>query len=145
MDVHYGQSNQPVNRRKLLTTLWRVLGQSWVYFSSNYSGFLKRHLHLRNRILDQGYKKIRLIRSLKKFIFFTSHIDKTIFLTFLLTPYLYTLSLYEHPSFIIFSAETEYITGYWTRAIKRFALFDLLKSLYSDTKILSKYIPTLQR
>ena len=27
------------------------------------------HLHLRNRLLDQGYKKIRLIRSLKKFIF----------------------------------------------------------------------------
>ena len=26
-------------------------------------------------------------------------------------------------------------TGYWTRAIKRFALFDLLKSLYSDTNI----------
>jgi hypothetical protein len=37
--------------------------------SSNYSDFLKRHLHLRNRILDQGYEKIRLIRSLKKFIF----------------------------------------------------------------------------
>ena len=37
--------------------------------SSNYSEFLKRHLHLRNRLLDQGYKKIRLIRSLKKFIF----------------------------------------------------------------------------
>ena len=36
-------------------------------------------------------------------------------------------------------------TGYWTRAIKRFALFDLLKSLYSYTKILSKYIPSLQR
>jgi hypothetical protein len=31
-------------------------------------------------------------------------------------------------------------TGYWTRAIERFALFDLLKSVYSDTKILSKYI-----
>jgi hypothetical protein len=31
-------------------------------------------------------------------------------------------------------------TGYWTRAINRFTLFDLLKSLYSDTKILSKYI-----
>jgi hypothetical protein len=28
-------------------------------------------------------------------------------------------------------------TGYWTRDIKRFALFDLLKGLYSDTKILS--------
>ena len=37
--------------------------------SSNYSDFLKRHLHQRNRLLDQGYKKIRLIRSLKKFIF----------------------------------------------------------------------------
>ena len=37
--------------------------------SSNYSDFLKRHLHLRNRLLDQGYEKIRLIRSLKKCIF----------------------------------------------------------------------------
>jgi hypothetical protein len=37
--------------------------------SSNYSDFLKRHLHLRNKLLDQGYTKIRLIRSLKKFIF----------------------------------------------------------------------------
>ena len=34
--------------------------------SSNYSDFLKRHVHLRNRLLDQGYEKIR---SLKKFIF----------------------------------------------------------------------------
>jgi hypothetical protein len=33
----------------------------------------------------------------------------------------------------------------WTRAIKRFALFDLLKSLYSDTKILSKYIPFAEK
>jgi hypothetical protein len=37
--------------------------------SGNYSDFLKRHLHLRNRLLDQGYTKIRLIRPLKKFIF----------------------------------------------------------------------------
>ena len=37
--------------------------------SSNYSNFLKRHLYLRNRLLDQGSKKIFLIRSLKKFIF----------------------------------------------------------------------------
>ena len=37
--------------------------------SSNYSDFLKRHLHLRNRLPDQGYEKIRLIRSLKNFIF----------------------------------------------------------------------------
>ena len=37
--------------------------------SSNYSDFVKRHLHLRNSLLDQGYAKIRIIRSLKKFIF----------------------------------------------------------------------------
>jgi hypothetical protein len=49
---------------------------------------------------------------------FTSHIDKKISLTFLLTPYLYTFSLYENPSFIIFSAETEYIaTISWYRNI----------------------------
>ena len=37
--------------------------------SINYSDVFKRHLYLRNRLVDQGYKKIRLIRSLKKFIF----------------------------------------------------------------------------
>jgi hypothetical protein len=37
--------------------------------SSNYSDFLKRHLHLKNRLPHQGYTNIRLIRSLKKFIF----------------------------------------------------------------------------
>ena len=37
--------------------------------SSNYFNFLKRHLYLRNRILDQGYYKIRLIRSRKMSIF----------------------------------------------------------------------------
>ena len=37
---------------------------------------------------------------------------------------------------VIFIWETEY----WTRAIKRLDLFDLLKSLYSDTKNLLKYI-----
>jgi DNA polymerase III delta prime subunit len=37
--------------------------------SSNYSDFLKRHLHLRNRLLDQGYQKNYFIRTLKKFIF----------------------------------------------------------------------------
>jgi hypothetical protein len=49
---------------------------------------------------------------------FTSHIDKKKILTFLLTPYLYTFSLYENPSFIFFSAETEYIsTRSWYRNI----------------------------
>jgi hypothetical protein len=37
--------------------------------SSNYSDFLKRHHFLKNRLLDQGYTNIRLIPSLKKFIF----------------------------------------------------------------------------
>jgi hypothetical protein len=37
---------------------------------------------------------------------FTSHIDKTNILTFLLKSYLYLFSLFENPSFIIFSAET---------------------------------------
>ena len=37
--------------------------------SSNYSDFLKRHLYLINRLPDHGYQKIRLIRSLRKFIF----------------------------------------------------------------------------
>ena len=46
-----------------------------------------------------------------------SHIDKKIYLTFLfLTTYLYTFSLYDNPSFIIFSAETEYIS---TRSLYR--------------------------
>jgi hypothetical protein len=52
--------------------------------NSNYSDFLKRYLYLRNRLLEQGYKTILLIRS-------------------------------------------------------------LLKSLYSDTKTLSQYIPSLQK
>jgi hypothetical protein len=43
---------------------------------------------------------------------------KKIFLTFLLTPYLYTFSLYEIPSLIIVSAEAEYIsTRSWYRNI----------------------------
>jgi hypothetical protein len=37
--------------------------------SSNYSDLLKRHLYLWNMLLEQGYTKIHLIRSLKKFIF----------------------------------------------------------------------------
>lgn len=37
--------------------------------SSHYSDFLVRHCCLRDRLLDQGYKKIRLIRCLKKFYF----------------------------------------------------------------------------
>jgi hypothetical protein len=41
----------------------------YVRANSNYSDFLKRHLYLRNSLLDQGYAKTRLIRSLEKFIF----------------------------------------------------------------------------
>jgi hypothetical protein len=41
----------------------------YAWASDNYSDFLKRYLHLRNRLLDQGYEKIRLIGPLKKLIF----------------------------------------------------------------------------
>ena len=46
--------------------------------SSNYSGFLKRHLHLRNRLLDQGYKKIRLILF---YLFCSSIVINTVIVT----------------------------------------------------------------
>ena len=56
---------------------------------------------------------------------------KIIFLTFLLTPYLYTFSLYENPSFIIFSAETEYIsTRSWYRNIN--FLRDRIRRIFSQ-------------
>jgi hypothetical protein len=128
------QVKQLSNQRQMSKTLLRhTLSPAYgVYISpliryarasSNYSDFLKRHLHLRNRLLDQGYTKIRLIRSLKKFIFRYQDLNsiynntstkqvkqlsnqrqmsKTllrhtlitkIFLTFLLKPYLYTFSL----------------------------------------------------
>jgi hypothetical protein len=35
----------------------------YVRANSNYSDFLKRHLHLRNRLLDQGYQKIRKFKN----------------------------------------------------------------------------------
>ena len=48
---------------------------------------------------------------------FTSHFDNN-FWHFCWLPYLYTFSLYENPSFIIVSAETEYIsTRSWYRNI----------------------------
>jgi hypothetical protein len=61
-----------INFSTELTTVvkFEVEVQKWCgRSSSNYSDFLKRHVHLRNRLLDQGNEKIRLIRSLKKFIF----------------------------------------------------------------------------
>ena len=55
---------------------------------------------------------------------------KKIFLTFLLKPYLYTFSLYENPSFIIFFAETEYIsTRSWYKRFKRSNKANLLIAL----------------
>ena len=65
---------------------------------------------------------------------------KQIFLTFLLKPYLYAFSLYENPSFIIFSAETEYIsTRSWYRNInflrdlhfKSVSVFSLVEYLFA--------------
>jgi hypothetical protein len=61
---------------------------------------------------------------------FTSHIDKQIFLTFLLTPYLYTFSLYENPSFIIFSAETKCISTQGHYSFHSFPVVDWFFSVY---------------
>jgi hypothetical protein len=36
--------------------------------SSNYSDFLKRHLHLRNRLLDQGYKQLMVNHSAGQYV-----------------------------------------------------------------------------
>jgi hypothetical protein len=67
--------------------------------SSNYSDFLKRNLY------EVNVKNT-----------FTSHIDKKYFWHLCWLPYLYTFSIYENPSFIIVSAETEYIS---TRSLYR--------------------------
>ena len=71
--LHYGHS---ITRQRLLhRCLWnKGRSPSEIKTFSNYSDFLKRHLHLRNRLLDQGYKKIHLIRSLKKFIFWYQYL-----------------------------------------------------------------------
>jgi len=55
---------------------------------------------------------------------------KHIFDIFVVTPYLYTFSLYENPSFIIVSAETEYIsTRSWYRNIN--CLRDRIRRIFS--------------
>jgi hypothetical protein len=52
--VHLWCSNIPAS------PAYGVYIPQWIPYartSSNYSDFLKRHLHLRNRLLDQGYKR----------------------------------------------------------------------------------------
>jgi hypothetical protein len=56
---------------------------------------------------------------------FTSHIDNKYFWHFCWLPYLDTFSLYENSSFIIVSAETEYISNQ-VRVITVFTVFRLL-------------------
>jgi hypothetical protein len=69
---------------------------------------------------------------------------KKIFLTFLLTPHLYTFSLYEKPSFIIFSAETEYIsTRSWYRNKQSDGLVERFNHTIED--MLSKAVRCGQR
>jgi hypothetical protein len=58
--------DRKIHEARAFNSIYRYIDD---VLSSNYSDFLKCHLHLRNRLLDQGYTKIRLIRSLKKFIF----------------------------------------------------------------------------
>jgi hypothetical protein len=68
-----GIANQLRDVNTICRRSWYIAAHIWkiVYISqliryarasSNYSDFLKRHLYLRNRLLDQGYAKIRLVR-----------------------------------------------------------------------------------
>ena len=54
-------------------TNFSILTLHFIHWMSSACGLVEfgvqRSFHLRNRLLDQGYKKIRLIRSLIKFIF----------------------------------------------------------------------------
>jgi hypothetical protein len=54
---------------KMMWTKLYMCSGGYINGRNSASDFLKRHLYRRNRLLDQGYEKIRLIRSLKKFIF----------------------------------------------------------------------------
>jgi hypothetical protein len=95
--------------------------------------------------------------------FYVTHCQKK-FLTFLTSLSLYIFTIWKCITYNFFCRDGIYFdkgpvaiiliswnvifiweTSYWTRAMQRFALFDLLKSLYSDTKILSKYIPFLKK
>jgi hypothetical protein len=69
-----------------------------------------------NIYLSIGSKEIIGLRKCQKHSYVTHW--QQISLTLLLTPYLYTFSLYENPSFTIVSAETAYIsTISWYRNI----------------------------
>jgi hypothetical protein len=57
---------------KIVSLLYNKEKASNAFFGKNVNKsvhFVQRSIHLRNRLLDQGYKEIRLIRSLIKFIF----------------------------------------------------------------------------
>jgi hypothetical protein len=148
---------------------------------SGYSGFIKVYIP----IPISCRNIFRLCSKCQKY-FYVTHSQKNYWHFWLL--YLYTFSIYENASLIIFSAESEYIsTRYWYRNINFYktrvpgenhrlvaSLWQTLpynvvsstpvheldtnrqvggflrvlwfyKSLYSDTNILSKYIPSLQK
>jgi hypothetical protein len=46
--------------------------------SSNYSDFLKRHIYLRSKLLDQGYQQIRLFNLLTSLYSDTKILSKNI-------------------------------------------------------------------
>jgi hypothetical protein len=131
-----------------------------------YSDFLKRHLHLRNRLLDQGYKQIRLIRSLKKFIFryqylveiysvsaifddvnvkniFTSHIDKKNFLTFLTSLFLYIFTIWKCIAYNFFCRDGIYFDNVWRKNIFDIYVTEYGTALTTILPILFLYLNTV--
>jgi hypothetical protein len=82
--------------------------------SSNYSDFLNRHLYLRNRLLDQGYEKIRL----------------NIFLTFVLTPLsLYIFTIWKSIAYYRLCRDGYISTRSWYRNIN--LLRDRIRRIFS--------------
>jgi hypothetical protein len=103
--------------------LWTCSYCGSFFFNFSKSGHLPKIKNINNT-----NKKIKAPNSVKWMskTFLRHTLIKKISLTFLfLTTYLYTFSLYENPSFIIFSAETEYIS-YQVRVITVFTVFRLL-------------------
>ena len=97
---------------KQITYICRM-HQSSPKFSEEGGASIVNHLHQQSRVTWSILTTKVNVKNT-----FTSHIDNKYFWHFCWLPYLYTFLLYENPSFIIASAETEYIsTRSWYRNI----------------------------
>jgi hypothetical protein len=113
---HYGSKVPAVTITLFITILEQNRYhscQSSTKFSEEGGTSIVNHLHQQPRVTWSILPtKVNVINT------FTSHIDRKYVWHFCWLPYLYTFSLFENPSCIIVSAETEYIsTISWYRNI----------------------------